>query len=73
VWSRTGRIARHRVTLVIAALLVGGAIGAGTTAAIVGGDNDTGATHSDSRGNVHKGGHQGGDGHGNGPRGHERR
>ena len=41
--SGTWRIAKHRVTLVIAALLIGSAIGAGTTAIVAANDNDRAA------------------------------
>ena len=41
--SGTWRVAKHRVTLVIAALLIGSAIGAGTTAIVAANDNDRAA------------------------------
>jgi hypothetical protein len=76
VRTRSAKVAKHRVTLLIAALALGGAIGSGITAAFVDGDDERGGGdnrgHSESHqdhGERHQdhGGEQ--DGHEHGGRG----
>ncbi|GAA3013413.1 hypothetical protein [Actinokineospora diospyrosa] len=72
--ATAGRVARHRATLLVAALLIGGVIGAGTMALVQHGDRDSRPAVSDSRDRVGPGGprgrteHRHGDDHDRGDR-----
>jgi hypothetical protein len=69
VRSRSWRVAKHRVTLIVAALIVGSAIGAGTTAIVASHENHAAvpAQHAKAHNNSHHGrGDFGRRGHGRG-------